>query len=196
MPLVIKNPTNNQTPDATLGGLAVTGITNTGHGSTATASSAVSSASDSDEKSARWFDFQNVGGQRISVRLKLSWTTDGSANASDDGLGGSGDGSAQFIIEYSLNGGSTWNTVPGATSIAFLASPPGGGPDTFDNDNSADIALPNSQDLSQVQVRVDYLTSANANGGPGNSGSGSVTATISDIRIEVTLADGGVMSMM
>ena len=191
----IVNPTNNQTPDATLGGNAVTGITNTGHGSTSTSSSAAVNASDADEKSARWFGFQNIGGERKSVRLKLSWTTDGSANASDDGLGGSGDGSAQFIIEYSLNGGANWTTI--VTDSATISSPPGGGPDTFDNDSSADIALPNNQDLSQVQVRVDYLTSANASGGVGNSGTGSVTnATISDIRIEVMLVAGGLISMM
>lgn len=90
MSVAIRQPTSNQTPDATLGGAAVTSVSNTGHGSTVTASSAVSSASDADEKSARWFGLANVGGQRTSVRLKLSWTTDGSANAADDGLGGAG----------------------------------------------------------------------------------------------------------
>lgn len=194
MSVFIQQPTNNQTPDTTLGGNAVSSITNTGHGSTITASSAISEASDADEKSARWFDIPNIGGQKTDVRLKLSWTTDGSANASDDGLGGSGDASAQFIIEYSLNGGSSWNTV--VTDDASISSPPGGGPDTFDNDNSADISLPISQDLSQVQVRVDYLTNANASGGPGNSGSGSVSnATISGIQVEVTLVDGTVIVM-
>jgi len=188
MAAFIKQATSTQSPDGTLGGAAVTGIAVTGHGSTTTQSSAISSASDADEKSARWFGFENVVGARVAApRLKLSWATDGSAAAADDGVGGNGESSAQFIIEYSLNAGSSWNSV--VTDDASISSPPGGGPDTFDNDNSADIALPLSQDISQVQVRVDYLTDASAAGGPGNSGVASVVATISGIQVEVTTQD-------
>lgn len=185
MSLVVRQPTATQTPDATLAGLAVTGITNTGHGSTVTSSSANNGATDLDEKSARWFGLQNVSGQRSGVRLKLSWTASGTAGATDDGVGGAGQGAAAFIIEYSLNGGSSWTTV--VTEDA-LADSPGSGSDSFTNNNSADIALPNNQDISLVEVRADYNTSAFSSG-LGNTGSGSVTVTVSGIQVEVTVVD-------
>jgi hypothetical protein len=186
---VIKQPTSTQTPDATLGGLAVTGITATGHGSTVTSSSANGSGSDADEKSARWFGIPAFGGFVIvGKRLKLSWTASGSAGALDDGIGGSSAGNSSFIIEYSLNGGGSWNLVVTDDAAAIG---PGVPSDSFTNNASADIALSVGQDISQIQVRADYLTSASASGGAGNTGSGSVTVTVSGIQVEVTYVDPG-----
>jgi hypothetical protein len=194
MSVVTFNPQSNQTPDATLGGSAVSGITNTGHGSTSTNASANNGGFQNSVKSARWFGFQNqTGGQRLGTRLKLSWNANGSANASDDGVGGSGDGSSDFLIEYSTNGGSSWTTI---VSDSASATSPGNGSDSFSNSNSADIALSVNQDLSQVQVRVRYDATASADVGSGNHGDGSVTATISNIRIEVTIADDSPIVLM
>lgn len=192
MALVVIQPTSTQTPDATLGGLAVTSISNTGHASTTTSSVAISNGSDADEKSARWFGLGNIGGLRVAVNLKVTWVASGSANASDDGIGGSGDSASTFIIEYSTNGGGAWNTVVTNTASA---SSPGLPNDSFTNNSTATMSLSRSQDISQVQVRADYLTNANASGGPGNSGSSSVDVTVSSIQVEVTLADAQLVVM-
>lgn len=179
MSLVVAQPTTNETPDAAQGGAAVAGITNTGHGATSTSSSATGIApfgtdSDSDSKSARWFGLQNVGGQKTSVRLKFSWSAGGSCNASG-GLGGSdpqingnASSSCSFQIEYSLNGGSNWTTHV-SDSASASSSGLTGDSDSFDNDGSADIALSNGQDVSQIQVRALYQSSADAEAGPRRS---------------------------
>lgn len=192
MSLIVRQPTSNQTPDATLGGLAVTGVTNTGHGSTVTQSSANNGGGDSDEKSARWFGLADVGGLRTSVRLKLTWQATGNAAATDDGAGGSANGSSSFSIEYSLNGGAGWISI---VSDSALAEAPGTPADSFTNNNSADIALSNTQDVSQVQVRADYITSANSSG-LGNAGSADVTVVVSGIQVEVATVDAYAFPMM
>src|SRR5262245_20532451 len=126
----IVQPTANETPTS-LGGLAVTGITNTGHGgtsttSTANASAPSGSANDSDSKSARWFGLPNVSGQRTSVRLKFSWDVIGECNAhgglggSDPQIDGSASSSCSFSVQYSLNGGSSWTTH--VSNSAFASS--------------------------------------------------------------------------
>lgn len=160
MALVVSQPTANQSPDATLGGLAVTTPSNTGHASTVTSSSGI----DDDEKSARWFTFQAVTGTINAITLKIDHTTNGS-------IGGSG--SNQFVLEYSLNAGSSWTTA--ATRLNFTSSE---GPTTFS------VALSAAQDISQVEVRVDYLT-----GGADVGDSASITATIANIKLEVTVQD-------
>lgn len=186
MSVVVRQPTSNQTPDATLGGLAVTSISNTGHASTVTNSAAnAGTASDADERSARWFGLANVGGQRTDVRLKLSWQASGQCDAADDGAGGSAGSDASWSLEYSLNGGSSWT---GITSNSIFAASPGPASASFTNNNSANISLPATQDVSQIQVRVDYNTDANRSA-VGNDASSSVTATVSGIQVEVTIVD-------
>jgi hypothetical protein len=198
----IVQATATQTPDAGLGGLAVTGITNTGHASTSTSSSADApppsgSASDSDSKSARWFGLPNVSGQRTSVRLKFSWNISGSCNAhgglggSDPQINGVASSSCSFSLQYSLNGGSSWTTHVNdfASSFSFGS---GSDNDGFNNVNSANIALSNNQDVSQIQVRVSYSTSCSADAGNGfedATSDASVTATISGIQVDVVTQD-------
>lgn len=190
MSVVIRQPTQNETPDTGQSGLAVTGISNTGHGSTVTQSSASASAplgnaSDSDAKSARWFGLQEVSGQKTLVKLKFSWTASGNAQVSNES-GGSGSASASFQIQYSLNGGGSWNTHVSDSADAILG---GTNPDSFTNNNSADITLSNAQNVSQIQVRCLYQTSVNVNAGAdfGTDGNSDVTVTISDIQVEVTV---------
>lgn len=202
MGLAIIQPTANQTPDATLGGLAVTGITNTGHGETSTSSSAnalapFGNASDSDSKSARWFGLSNVSGQRTSVRLKFSWSASGSCDAnggqggSDPQIDGTASSSCSFGVEYSLNGGSSWTTHVSDSAGAFSFGPISDNND-FDNNGLADIALSNNQDVSLIQVRVLYSTSCDADAGNGSesaTANADVTASISGIQVEVVTQD-------
>jgi hypothetical protein len=209
MATTVAQPTSNQTPDAGLGGLAVTGITNTGHASTSTSSAANASApsgsaNDSDSKSARWFGLPNVPGQRTSVRLKFSWNVSGSCDAhggqggSDPQIDGNASSSCSFGIEYSLNGGSSWTTHvnDSASASSFGASSDS---DDFNNINSANIALSNNQDVSLIQVRASYSTSCDADAGNGvenATANASVAATISGIQVEVVTQDQTHMLVM
>lgn len=193
MALLTRNPTANQTPDATLGGNAVTDVTNTGHGSTVTASSAPDGATDSDEKSARWFTFVAGAGLVTAVRLKMSWLSSGSVTTGVGEGGGPSNATAQFLLQYSVNGGSNWTNIVNeqiaAQSIVAADS------DSFTNNSSADIDLGVTQDITQVQVRADYVTTADS-ALAGDTADASVTATISDIRIEITIADSGAPIVM
>jgi hypothetical protein len=153
-------PTANQTPDATLGGNAVTTVSNTGHASTVTTASG---AGGSAEKSARWHTFQTVSETVTAITLKITHTSSGSLT------GGS---SNSLLLEYSLNGGGAWITA--VTRSNFTAAQ---GPTVFS------VALSAAQSISQVQVRVDYLCDSND---PGDAAS--ITATIADIQLEVTTA--------
>lgn len=132
MPLTIRQPTANETPDTTQGGgaVAVNSPSNTGHGSTTVAAG-------TPVATCRWSGFQAVSGIKSQVRLKANWTRDGVVP---------GGTSNSFTFEYSLDGGGSW-----ATAFQFLnvAAPASG---------SLDIALtPAPQDITLVQVR-DNLT--------------------------------------
>ena len=86
-----------------------------------------------------------------------------------------------LTVSYTLNGGGAW--VDAVTRSNFTAAQ---GPTVFS------VGLSAAQDISQVQVRVFYQVDA-----PDIGDSASVTATISDINLEVQTADlGGVIVIM
>lgn len=199
MSVLTRQPTSNQTPDATLGGQAVSGISNTGHTSTLTQSSAVASppppfvvVSDSDSRSARWFAVQSVAGQKISVRLQFSWNVSGNTSGDDGGGGGAASSSSSFSLDYSLNGGGSWITHVSDSASTTL---PGGSGDSFSNSGSADITLLNSQDTSLIQVRIFYQTGASATGGEilAANAQSDVTGSVSGIQVQVTTVDANVI---
>lgn len=196
MSIFTRNPTANQTPDATLGGIAVTGIINTGHfTTTATASVNVTNGSDSDSetKSARWFTFvSDLGVTILDVRLKFDWSISGNAAASAT-PGGSAEASATSTISYSINNGGSWTDF-----VTGTAGDPGS-PTSYSSSGAADIALSLTQDITQVQVRDLMTAAANATdiGGVGSSAaSASAIIIISNIRLEITIQDGGVIVIM
>lgn len=169
MGISVKQPTANETPDATLGGNAVTTVSNTGHAETTTTASGAGGTA---EKSCRWSTFQSAGGTITAITLKVTHTSSGTLT------GGS---SNMFTLDYTLNGGSSWTNA--VTRSSFTAAQ---GPTTFS------VALSVAQDISQVQVRVDYLCDSNEAGD-----SASVVATISNIMLEVaTLERQRVIVMM
>jgi hypothetical protein len=168
MPSTTINPTANQTPDATLGGAAVTTVSNTGHASTDTSASG---AGGSAEKSCRWFTFQSIGGIITAITLKIDHTSTGTL---------SGSASNAFLLEYSLNNGGSWTTAVSRSNFTSAQ-----GPTTFS------VGLSAAQDISQVQVRVDYLCDSTDVGD-----SASITATIANIKLEVTVLDGQLLVMM
>lgn len=165
----VVQPTNNQSPDATLGGLAVTTPTNTGHAST---TASCSGAAGSQTKSCRWFALPNVAGQRLAVTLKITHTTSGA-------LTGAGAFNS-YQVDYSTNGGGIWNTA--VLRQSFTTSQ---GPTEFS------VALSLTQDISQVQIR-DFFSVTTQGAGE----SASATATISGIKVEVVTNDGVVSGGM
>lgn len=164
MPLITRQPTANETPDTGQGGLAVTGNTNTGHGSTGV----VGVGSGSQLKTCRWFNFQSVAGQITGIRLKLNWSESGSIVP----VSGS-----SFAIDYSLNNGSSWNNIISHVSV------------TAPNSGSEDVNIV-PQDITQIQVR-DTLNAFDINGGQAD-----LTASVSDIRLEIQIADSTPIPMM
>lgn len=184
-------PTTNLQPQTqtnpNLGGSsAVTGMAATGHGSTTTSASAADSAgigdSESLTKSARWSNFEAIpDGTVNSLSLQLSWDVAGDVTSSIPDVGALAGASSSWTLEYTVNGGSNWTTI--ATDSASVTNTD---TDSFTNTDSADISLNVSQDVSQVQVRVRYDTSANATGVDSQEATAdaNVVATISDIQIE------------
>jgi len=168
MPLYTYNPTSNQTPDPGQGGLAVSGNTNTGHGST------TSSTSDGNtqDRSCIWTGFPaGPLGQNSSVTLKAAFTENGS-------LTGAGAHNGLTLL-YSLDGGATWSgTLYSSTDV--VAS----------NSGTVQASLSLTQNLTLVRVR-DNLHAGTLNVGE----SASYTASISNIRIEVQTV-GGLIVMM
>src|SRR5262245_25322210 len=129
-------PTANQSPDATLGGLAVTAPTKTVHAST---TATCSDAGGSQTKSCRWFTFPSFSAQVRTMTLKLDHTTSGA-------LTGAG-ATNSYQVDYTLNGGTNWTSA--VLRQQFTSSQ---GPTTFS------VALSVGQSTSQVQVR-DFFRS-------------------------------------
>lgn len=166
MPLYTLQATANQSPDATLGGAAVTTPSNTGHASTT--ASAIGAATEL--KTCRWHTFPAFTSVASSVTLKITHTSSGTL---------SGAGVNAFDLEYTLNGGGVWNTA--VSRLNFTAAQ---GPTVFS------VALPLTQDLTQVQVR-DALEASGAD--PGDAATS--TATIASIQIEVVTQDQMIVMM-
>lgn len=164
-------PTTNETPDTGngIGGdIAVTTPSNTGHAST---TSSFGGGSGSEIKSCRWFTLQNLfGGIRTAVKLKVTHTSSGNDNA--DPPFGSGN-SNRFQLQYSINGGSNWTDVVDRQNFESSEGP-----------TTSEVSLSLTQDLTQVQVRDIIRVDSNL-----SADSVSCTATISDIKIEVTVPD-------
>lgn len=160
------NPTSNTSPDPGFGGSAVTTPINTGHGSTVTSDGA--GAPGSVTKSCLWSGFPANTRKKINVILKVDWTEDGSLGA---------DGTSSFLIQYSLNGGSSFTNLLLHSDVTSSSS------------GTASIALPNNQDFTQVQVK-DRMIAA------GGTTSASITTSISNVRIEAELIEQSTVVMM
>jgi hypothetical protein len=163
------NPTAFQSPDpGQPGSLAVLSPSNTGHAST------LISAVDGEANSVSciWSGFTPVfNGTPLSYQLKVDWTQDGS-------LTGPGSKSNQFKVEYSLNGGGAWNTLFNHTAVTSSSS------------GSSQVSLTLPQDITQVKVRDSLSVSSTA------GTDAELTASISNIRVEVTDQDPYVIVMM
>src|SRR5262245_12702985 len=124
------NPTSNTTPDpGAPGSLAVSGASNTGHtNTTCTASGGTNSQS----KSCRWTAFPAKAGEIKSITLKVDWSRSGTT--SDRFI----DTSNRFVIDYSLNNGSSFSNLRDDNDF------------TSSNNGTDSVALSVTQDLTQV----------------------------------------------
>jgi len=156
------NPGNSQTPDATLGGGAVSGPSNTGYTSTTLNADDGQAFTDS----IRWFAVPVVVGL-ISATLKLDFSENGS-------LSGVGSKNNFHKIEYSINGGGSWITLQNHVAITSLAT----------GSLSAALTLP--QDTSLVQVRASLGVSTSVVGTHSD-----ITTSVSNVRIEAVTTDPG-----
>lgn len=179
-------PASNQTPDAVLGGIAVTGISNTGHTSTVTSASAVGQGGEvenfEETKSARWFAIPAGPASPISLKLKANWSVVGSVSVVQH-LSGTGSASIVFEIDYTVDGGSNWiNTVSKSKTVGINQS------DSINESGSVDVTLNLSQNTTLVQLRTRAfaVASAFAPDVPGASvdSNASITTSINTIQVE------------
>jgi len=165
--MITVNPTSNQSPDATLGGLAVTTPSNTGHALTQT----VSNDGGSTTKTIRWFSFPVVNGTKKLVTLKIDHNTEGvlvGGGALND-----------YLLEHSTNGGSSWSTTVHRANLTSQVV--------------ATVSVPLSvgQDISQVQVReTNFAFTVD----PGESAQ--VASTTSNVRVEIEFVNQAIIVMM
>jgi hypothetical protein len=119
-------------------------------------------------KTCIWTGFGAVTGQVVSVRLKFDWT--------EDGLVGT-DATNVFQVQYSVNGGGAWTNVFVHIDVTSPTS------------SSSNILLPTA-DPTQVQVR-DLIQAIGS-----DVGIATVTASVSNIQLEVMIADPQVIVIM
>jgi YD repeat-containing protein len=143
------------TPD--LAQVPVNSPSNTGHAPTSV-DAPLDEITTSQSASCRWFGFPPFNGVKFSVKLKIGYTSSGARSLPSATI---------FKLSYSLDGGSNWTDA--VSRMGFTGSQSG----VFTLD------LPLSQDLTQVQVRDVLIAGATI------ESFASVTATISNIRIEV-----------
>jgi hypothetical protein len=163
MSTITRTPTAHSTPDAGQGGSAVSGDTDTGHGSTTTSQVANGTST----KSCIWTTFLIVTQQIKSIKLKFDYTEDGLI----------AEGSTSFRVQYSLNGGGSFNTI--FTHVDVNAP----------NSASVEVNIP-PQDVTQIQVRDRMQATSTA-----DPGGVSITTSISNIQLEIELLDGTILIM-
>ncbi len=190
------SPGAYQTPDAG-DTLAVTGISNTGHGSTLTSASAADIESQPSKnitqmKSARWSSFQSgSSGVIIGLKLKFDWTASGNVNASVE-AGGSASARIDFNIDYSIDGGSSWTNALSRFRVVNQSGN-GGKTDSISDGGSVEVVLSASQNISLVQVR-DFMRSNAVANAPSVSGaaansSARITTSVSGVSLEVEMVN-------
>jgi hypothetical protein len=148
----------------------VTGNINTGHAST----TATQASAGTQTKSCIWTGFPSVGGQIVSITLRFDWSEDGTV------VVGTGSASNNFRVQYSVNGGGAFTTIFQHADVVAPAT------------SSSSVSMTPPQDLTLIQVRDRLQATATAD----LSDSASITASISNIRLEVVTQEGRVLVIM
>jgi hypothetical protein len=154
---------NPESPDATQGGLSVSGLINSGHGLT---SVNINPGPANIQRTARWFNYvySPLGRMISSITLQFNWSVDGSIDDPFSAVN-------LFRVEYTLDGGSNW---PDAIVRTNLNGSDGG---------SFSLPLSVGQNIGQVQVRDIILAGAD------EGFSASIQATITGLQIVAVTFD-------
>ncbi len=151
---------------------AVTSPSNTGHGATM-----VTSASSSQGKSCQWYAFQAVSGLIKKITLKFDWSINGSVST-DAPLGSGAHAFASFNVQYKT--GSEVFFAVSKIESSFIYLGPGGEFKPFNDSGSVSVDLSASTPINQIIVfDISYATASSG------TGSANMTATVSNIRLEV-----------
>lgn len=193
--LVTRNPTSNQSPDPGQGGNAVTGNTNIGHDATNSFATRDNNGTTTTLKTCIWTAIQAISGLIIAINLKFSWEASLSVDANTLAVGDQADSSAQVVIQYSTNGGGAWNTQVSHT-ITASAVDGSSDSDSLNPSGSETISIPVTTPINQIQVRDSIFSEVTVSEVSAADATASSSLTISNIRLEVTLADGSVMCGM
>ena len=181
--VVTVQPGTYQTPDPDfiLWHSGVASPTNIGHDPTN--ASASSSGPTSQGKSCRWFAFQTVNGQITKITLKFNWSISGYVNAEAPFLFDIASADASFYIWYSVNNGSNWTNAIGRLETSSGEWPFWEGFKPISDSGSFSVDLPANTPINQILVSDRFSASASASGT--GFADATVTATVSDIRLEV-----------
>lgn len=195
MALVVKQPTANETPDSGQGGSAVTGNSNTGHASTTSSATRSTNGTTTQTKTCRWSAFPTGAGSIVSINLKFTWSADGSVDASTTDVGDAATSTITFIVEHTVNNGSSWTPLV-SQSVAASANDGSSDSDTLSAGTSVSQSIPVTTPLDQIQVRDSIAASVSIGGAPGASGNASISASVSGIQLEITTKDAQVVVLM
>jgi hypothetical protein len=177
MPISTIQATVNATPDPSLGSDgAVTTPTNTGYASSNVTDSGAGAAQN---KSIRWSAYPSISNPTKAV-LKFDWNiTAGGANT-DISLGGTAAADASFISLLSVDGGASFPTTVLTRSCSIS------GNDSASLVESGSVSFDISPVPATDQVQIRNRMHANATQTGAGVASASVTATISNVALEVT----------
>jgi RHS repeat-associated protein len=184
------SPGAYQTPAPGLGGSSVNGPANTGHANTPIYVSTLPYPQ-SELKTCEWHSFPNVTGTITSITLKFDWIAAGDASVQTANPGDFGEAYAEFGVDYSTNGGSSWTYAVGGFAYAQASDEGGSGYHQFGSPGSSpvpfSVSIPPSTPISQIRVR-DKLY-ANVSFTPGAWGHAQVNyengERLENIRLEV-----------
>jgi YD repeat-containing protein len=167
---------------------------NRGHASTTSLKTIFNiNGSDSQVKTCLWGAFQNVIGAKARVTLKFDWSFDGYVEAAIQDSTGNGWALAQIAINYSTDNGANWSSAFQPQAVVVTAYGEESISDGINLGGSKSINLPNPGSIDITQIRVDDSIIAQvetyATYPTGNMASASATVIISNIRLEVEIAD-------
>ncbi|HEU0175224.1 MAG TPA: hypothetical protein VFV58_13265 [Blastocatellia bacterium] len=193
MATVTVQPASNQSPDPGQGGLAVTGAANTGHAQTHCGVTEPTGGVLLQKKTCIWTAFGAVTGPIRAIHLKADWSIPAQAvSASSTVVGDSALAFSQFLLEYSVNGGSSWTTATDQQRTVTASD----GSSSSDNSltgasGSIDISIPATTPIASIRLRDSLNTEADniEDVGGDSFASAGIDAVVSNIRLEVTTQD-------
>jgi RHS repeat-associated protein len=122
----------------------------------------------SDARTCLWYNFQSVSGQVQSITLKFDWVSHGFARAEGYIEGDIAQAMAGYAVEYSLNGGGSWQFAALRTVMAFANGEWSEQFDAYSPNYPAttpvSISIPSNTPINQIRVRARLDVSLSLSG--------------------------------